>query len=151
MVHLRPIRDDELPAWIADARRFYVVDLEANSGLTAEEAEAKAGRDHASLFPDGKPLEGHHLFVVEDDAGEAIGRLWYAERPFGVWLYEIDLHESVRGRGHGRAAMLELERLAREHGVGKIALNVFGGNERARGLYRSLGYAEESVQMAKRL
>ena len=151
MVRLRPVRDDELPGWVADAHRFYVADLEANSGLTPDEAAAKADRDHASLFPGGKPLEGNHLFIVEDDSGEAIGRLWYAERPFGAWLYEIDLDERVRGRGLGRAAMLAFEELLRERGAAKVALNVFGGNERARGLYRSLGYAEESVHMAKRL
>jgi ribosomal protein S18 acetylase RimI-like enzyme len=40
---------------------------------------------------------------------------------------------------------------ARSHGLPRIALNVFGGNEVARNLYRSLGYAETSVQMAKDL
>jgi hypothetical protein len=32
-----------------------------------------------------------------------------------------------------------------------IALNVWGANEVARGLYSSLGWAEESVHMRKRL
>jgi ribosomal protein S18 acetylase RimI-like enzyme len=30
-----------------------------------------------------------------------------------------------------------------------VALNVFGGNEAARGLYRSLGYTEDAVSMSK--
>jgi RimJ/RimL family protein N-acetyltransferase len=38
---------------------------------------------------------------------------------------------------------------ARSHGLHRIALNVFGGNEVARNLYRSLGYAESAVHMAK--
>jgi ribosomal protein S18 acetylase RimI-like enzyme len=32
-----------------------------------------------------------------------------------------------------------------------IGLNVWGGNEVARGLYRSLGYVERSLQMRKQL
>lgn len=32
-----------------------------------------------------------------------------------------------------------------------MTLNVWGGNDVARGLYRSLGYVEESVHMRKRL
>jgi ribosomal protein S18 acetylase RimI-like enzyme len=30
-----------------------------------------------------------------------------------------------------------------------LRLNVFGGNEPARGLYRSLGYREDAVSMSK--
>jgi RimJ/RimL family protein N-acetyltransferase len=44
-------------------------------------------------------------------------------------------------------ALAEAE--ARSHGLHRIALNVFGGNEVARNLYRSLGYAESAVHMAK--
>ena len=47
--------------------------------------------------------------------------------------------------------MLALEDEVRAHGLDRIELNVFGGNEVARGLYRSLGYAESAVYMVKRL
>jgi ribosomal protein S18 acetylase RimI-like enzyme len=40
---------------------------------------------------------------------------------------------------------------ARRRGIDRVALNVFGGNEVARGLYRSLGYKENAVAMSKRL
>jgi len=150
-VRLRELRDDELPAWLEAARRFYVNDLERHAGLTRIEAEEKAGRDHGAHFPDGKPTAGQHLFCIEDERGDEIGRLWFAARPSGVWLYEIELEERVRGRGLGREAMLAFEERARELGAEKVTLNVFGGNEVARSLYRSLGYAEESVHMGKRL
>jgi GNAT superfamily N-acetyltransferase len=150
-VRLRPVRDDELPGWLAQARRFYVDDLVAHAGLTRDEAEAKAARDHGSLFPEGRPGAGTHAFVVEDDEGSAIGRLSFGERDFGVWLYEVELDPSVRGQGLGREAMLAFEAKARELGAAKVVLNVWGGNDVARSLYRSLGYAEESVHMAKRL
>jgi len=150
-VRLRELRDDELPGWLEAARRFYVNDLERHAGLTRTEAEEKAGRDHGALLPDGKPTAGQHLFCIEDERGDAIGRLWFAARPSGVWLYEIELEEWVRGRGLGREAMLAFEERARELGAEKVTLNVFGGNEVARSLYRSLGYAEESVHMGKRL
>jgi ribosomal protein S18 acetylase RimI-like enzyme len=66
-------------------------------------------------------------------------------------LYEIELDEHVRGRGLGREAMVAFEERARELGARNITLNVFGGNEVARSLYRSLGYVEQSVHMSKRL
>ena len=108
-VRLRELRDDELPDWLEAARRFYVDDLERHAGMTRAEAEDKAKRDHDALFPDGRALEGHHLFAIEDEHGEGIGRLWFAERASGLWLYEIDLEERVRGRGLGRQTMLVLE------------------------------------------
>jgi len=40
---------------------------------------------------------------------------------------------------------------ARARGIGRLELNVFGGNDVARHLYRSLGYVETSVQMGKDL
>ena len=36
-------------------------------------------------------------------------------------------------------------------GFDRIMLNVFGGNERARALYRNLGYDEAAVHMLKEL
>jgi Acetyltransferase (GNAT) family. len=47
--------------------------------------------------------------------------------------------------------MLLIEEEARRRGFTEIRLNVFGGNEIARSLYRSLGYAEFAVAMRKRL
>lgn len=150
-VRLRELRDDEFPAWLEAARSFYVSDLERHADLPRKEAEEKADRDYGTLFPDGKPTGGQHLLTIEDSRGVSIGRLFFAERSNGIWLYEIEIEESVRGRGLGREAMLAFEQRARELGARKVTLNVFGGNEVARSLYRSLGYAEESVHMGKRL
>ena len=47
--------------------------------------------------------------------------------------------------------MLALEAEVEALGFAEISLNVWGGNEVARSLYRSLGYAEVSVGMKKRL
>jgi len=47
--------------------------------------------------------------------------------------------------------MVFAEEEARLRGLDRIALNVFGGNDVARNLYRSLGYVENAVAMSKRL
>jgi GNAT superfamily N-acetyltransferase len=150
-VRLREVRDEELPSFLESVRRFYALDLERNGGMTRADAERKAADDHSALLRDGRPLEGHFLFVVEDENCAPIGRLWYADRPPDVFLYAIELDEDARGQGYGREAMEAFEALVRDRGVAAIWLNVFGGNEVARSLYRSLGYAEASVHMSKRL
>jgi ribosomal protein S18 acetylase RimI-like enzyme len=47
--------------------------------------------------------------------------------------------------------MLFAEAEARRRAFDRIGLNVFGGNEVARHLYRSLGYAEKAMFMGKSL
>ena len=47
--------------------------------------------------------------------------------------------------------MLLAESEARRRGLDRVALNVFGGNEVARSLYRSLGYGENAIVMSKNL
>jgi len=153
---LRPLRDDELPAFIARGREGYARELVAQAGFEREAAEQKTETDWSQLFPDGSVLPGHHLFAVEDaDSGEVVGDLWWAERDGEegkiAFVYSIEIHESARGRGFGRQTMLLLEDDVRTKGLPRISLNVFGGNAVARSLYTKLGYAERAVFMSKAL
>jgi ribosomal protein S18 acetylase RimI-like enzyme len=155
-VRLRPLRPDEYPAFVEVSRREYSNDLHQNGGLTREAAEAKAERDFAELLPDGLDTPGHTITAIELAAeGTQIGRLWFARRDLNgraaAYLYDISIDERHRGSGLGRAAMAAFEQAAREQGFEWLELNVFGGNERARGLYRSLGFTETAVNMAKQL
>jgi ribosomal protein S18 acetylase RimI-like enzyme len=154
MTALRPLRDEELPAWIEQHRAWYAADMVANGGLGAEAARQKAAADMAALFPDGSPADGAVVLAVEH-GGEVVGSVWFASRdgpegPF-AFLYAIQVDEAYRGRGIGREAMLLFEQEARARGFTRAMLNVFGGNERARGLYRSLDWTETSVHMVKEL
>ncbi len=153
-VRLRPMRPDEYPAFIAASKADYTHDMVVHGGMLPAVAERKSEEDHAAILPDGLATAGQWIFVVEAD-GEAVGHLWVAERGTperrALFIYGVEIEEGQRGRGFGRAAMLLAEREARARGVGRVELNVFGGNEVARGLYGSLGYVETAVQMAKDL
>jgi len=153
-LRLRPITPDEYPAMIAATRADYATDIELNGGWTREAAERKADEDVARVLPQGPSTPGHGIFMLEAN-GETVGRLWVAERELGarqvLFIYEIAVDERHRGRGYGRQAMQLVEDHARSRGIGRIELNVFGGNEVARHLYRSVGYRETSVQMARDL
>lgn len=63
----------------------------------------------------------------------------------------ITVRRFARGRGVGRALMVEAERIAREWGVRKLCLGVFAHNERALRLYRGLGYEEEGIRRGQYL
>jgi RimJ/RimL family protein N-acetyltransferase len=151
---LRPMRPDEYPAFVESSKAGYAHDIAVHGGESEEFARRKSEEDHAAILPQGLDTPGHWIFVVEA-GGQPVGTLWLAERPHGrekeCWIYGIEIEEAQRGKGYGRTAMQLAEVEARSHGLPRIALNVFGGNEVARNLYRSLGYAETSVQMAKDL
>jgi RimJ/RimL family protein N-acetyltransferase len=153
-VRLRPMRPDELPAFVEHSVVSYAFGIQTQGGQTAEFARKKSEEDHAAVLPDGLETPGHTLWIVEAD-GEAVGVLWLAERDSGgrrvMFIYDVEVDEAHRGMGYGRAAMELAEEQARLRGIGRIELNVFGGNHVARKLYLSLGYAETSVQMAKDL
>jgi ribosomal protein S18 acetylase RimI-like enzyme len=155
-IRLRPLGPDEYDAFLDAARDEYARDLVANGGRSTEGARAKAEDDVRELLPDGLETAGQHLEVIVDgETGESVGRLWYGERdgPGGrhIYLYEIAVHDEHRGKGVGRAAMLELEDEARALGHDEVRLNVFGRNAVARRMYRSLGFDEVAVEMTKHL
>ena len=153
-VRLHPMRPDEYPAFIAASEAGYTHDMVVHGGMLQAVAEKKSREDHTALLPDGLATAGQWIFVVEAD-GESVGHLWVAERGTPerrtLFIYGVEIDEAHRGRGFGRQTMLLAEVQARSRGIRRMELNVFGGNDVARGLYRSLGYAETSVQMGKDL
>lgn len=153
-IRIRPVTANEFPALLAASTADYAHDIEVHGGQSHEAAQQKADADTAAILPDGIATAGHAMFVVEAD-GEPVGRLWLAERESGgrqvIFVYDVSIDPAYQGRGYGRATMLLVEDEARSRGINRVELNVFGGNEVARGLYRSLGFVETSVQMAKDL
>lgn len=143
--------ENEVAQWLPEARNRYIDDL-VTSGASEEAARRKAQADTQQLFPGDQPSPDQFVFVIEAD-GEPVGELWLAERVTELgpclWIYDIRVDDAHRGHGYGRAAMLFAEAEARERGYTLMGLNVFGGNEVARNLYRSLGYVEHAIFMSK--
>ena len=144
--------DQEFAAWLPRVRTAYADDMVQNAGADPEKARGKAEADMERMFPGGARSTDQLVYAIEAD-GEYVGELWLApqDTPFRrvLWIYDVHVDEAHRGQGHARAAMVFAEEEARRLGLPGVGLNVFGGNEPARGLYRSLGYVEEAVYMTK--
>jgi ribosomal protein S18 acetylase RimI-like enzyme len=153
-VRLRPITPQEFPAFREASEAGYAEGIELHGGQTHEAALDKAKADMTAILPQGLETHGHWIFIVEAE-GVDVGRLWLAERASGgrqvLFVYDITIDSAWQGRGYGRAAMRLAEEEARARGIAHMELNVFGGNDVARGLYRSLGYVESAVLMRKDL
>jgi GNAT superfamily N-acetyltransferase len=151
---IRPLREDEFDAWRAATRDGYAYSIEFEGGVPHDAAQKKADDDFAAVLPDGIATKGH-LFYVVDEGDGPVGDLWLAEREGmsgpQLFVYDVHVDEAQRGKGYGRRLMEFADEEARRLGLPRIALNVFGGNEVARQLYRSLGYYESAVFMVKEL
>ena len=148
------MRDDEFVLWLPRMREGYADAMIEDGGFSPEGAKEKAAEDSERLFPGARPSSEQLVFVIEVD-GEPVGELWLAERndmrQATLFIYDIHVAEEHRGRGYAKAAMLFAEEEARRRGRSRVALNVFGRNTVARGLYQSLGYVENAVAMSKTL
>jgi GNAT superfamily N-acetyltransferase len=148
------MRGDEFAAWLPAMRDRYAEDMIKDADLPPERASSKAAEDIERLFPGGEPSAEQLVFIIETD-GRAVGDLWLAERDDSfqrcLFVFDVRLDEAARGKGYGRAAMTFAEEEARRRWHDRVALNVFGKNEVARNLYRSLGYDENAVAMSKKL
>jgi ribosomal protein S18 acetylase RimI-like enzyme len=153
-VTMRAMTDEEFRPWRTRVVADYIDDLTRETAASAEEARDSAERRLAEVLPDGPRSARTWLMAIVDDTGESVGTLWLAGNRDGsdeAYVYDIEIAESHRGRGLGRATMLAAERLARDAGCRAIGLSVFGTNAVARSLYDSLGYRVVSSRMTKPL
>lgn len=57
----------------------------------------------------------------------------------GLYLEDLFVREEMRGQGVGKALLIELARLARDHGCGRMEWSVLDWNAPAIAFYKSLG------------
>jgi GNAT superfamily N-acetyltransferase len=108
---------------------------------TAEEVPADEDMLRASLF--GARPQAEVLLGCE--GGEAVGialffhnySTWRARH--GIYLEDLFVKPECRGRGYGKALLVELARIARERGCARLEWAVLDWNRPAIDFYRSLG------------
>jgi GNAT superfamily N-acetyltransferase len=83
--------------------------------------------------------------VLAEDAGEVVGYALFFPtystfrgQP-GLYLEDLFVRPEYRGRGHGRALLSAVARLAVERGCGRLEWSVLDWNEPAIHFYRSVG------------
>lgn len=154
-LHLRPLTDDEYAVFAARSMREFAEEVSDNTGITFEQAMQKATTVYADLLPDGLRSADQHLYAICSD-DEQVGELWLGLRDIGggaleAFGYDFWVRPELRDGGIGRRAMQLGAEEARALGAMRLALNVFGSNERAQHLYRSFGFEVTNVNMAMRL
>ncbi|NUL07120.1 GNAT family N-acetyltransferase [Streptomyces lunaelactis] len=150
----RPMSEAEYERWLVRAIDSYAQNW-IDRGVPEEQARAKSLADHTGNLPDGLATAGTWFSVLTAD-GAVVGHVWVAAREVrpgeqGTYVFDVEVAEEFRGRGHGRALMLLAERVSREAGAELLGLHVFAGNTPAIRLYESLGYETTAVNLFKQL
>ncbi len=139
---IRRARREEAPLLAAAERA--IASVPGRLASRPDEIHDDAMRRTILDFEDGS----RGIFLVAERAGTVLGHAFLEPLPLAVTAHVVRLtiavHEGHQGQGVGRALMDELLRWARSSPrVEKVELQVRSTNERAVGLYRSLGFVEE--------
>ncbi|MEV7395969.1 GNAT family N-acetyltransferase [Aeromicrobium sp. NPDC092404] len=151
---LQPMTDEYFATWNERLVVEYAREKVEAGVWTEEHALQLSRKEQAETLPDGRRTTGHELFVgvVDDDV---VGNLWLFTDPElpvpSTYIYDIEILESHRGKGLGRALLGAAEAWSAEHGSASVRLNVFAPNTTARALYESAGYQLTSMHMMKRI
>lgn len=131
-VTLRPTRAQDLD-WVA------VIESDASAaGYVGSSPRAL----HQAAIDD--PRAGHYMIEAEDGPVGFVMLKGMPDANGAVELARIVIQKPEQG--YGRAALRGVQRLAFEEiGAHRLWLDVFVENERARHVYRSLGFVEEGT------
>ena len=155
MTVLAPMPPEDFAAFTDVANANYAQDNVLAGRWTQDEALARARAEFAQLLPQGLATPGHLVYAIRDDNGDSVGFLWVAvlgeDDARSAYVYNVGVYEAHRRKGHARAALAELARIAAALGARSIRLNVFAHNPGAIALYRSLGFEVSAMTMRKPL
>jgi GNAT superfamily N-acetyltransferase len=118
---------------------------DAAACLAWNEDRVREGGAHVVAEQDGNVL-GYMCLVIQ-----MAPPFVRAELRRHLYVAELVVDESARGRGFGAALLEEAERYARDNGLGHILIGLTAGNDGADRLYERLGYAFYGVERLKRL
>ena len=156
MIELVEMPGERFPAYRENLIREYAQDKVRAGEWSPEEVPGRAEAGTDELLAQGTDTDGHYLYLLRDRATEEeVGVVWIAVRDSGadksVWIYDIEVYEAFRRRGHGTRALQAVEKKAAELGARKVELHVFGHNPGARVLYERSGFTPTSIVMSKPL
>ncbi|MCY9549994.1 GNAT family N-acetyltransferase [Lysinibacillus xylanilyticus] len=152
MITLHPMNQEEFKRYISYAIEDYAKDKIACGNWSEDEAIDLSRESFERLLPKDEKTENNHLLsIFHNDI--LVGMIWISQKaptnPSEGFIYDFVIFEQYQGQGYGKKAMKEAEIIAKELGMNKIGLNVFGHNKIARGLYEKMGYEITNITMAK--
>ncbi|MEK4061216.1 MULTISPECIES: GNAT family N-acetyltransferase [unclassified Paenibacillus] len=156
MITLVQMDESAFQFFWSQSTRDYAEDKIKAGAWDAETALRQSQEEMVRFLPKGLHTEGAYLYsVMETESNTQAGYIWFnvteARTGREAFIYDIYIFEPYQGKGYGKQALLALDESAREMGVSKIGLHVFGQNNRAFELYKKMGYLVTDITMSKTL
>ena len=152
MITLQPMNQEEFKQYISYAIKDYAKDKIASGNWSENEAIDLSKKAFERLLPKDEKTENNHLFSIFHN-NNLVGMIWISQKePTNSnegFIYDFVIFEQYQGLGYGKKAMKEVEIIAKQLGMNKMVLHVFGHNKIARGLYEKMGYEITNITMAK--
>ncbi len=155
-VRLLPLTEEEYAVYRTESEQKYMEENVASGRWAPAEAAQRSAEEMGQILDQGFRTPDHFFrWIATDPEGERVGWIWYFRSSKTavpeLFVYDIEISGQFRRMGYATQTLQHLETVARELGVARISLHVFGRNRPARALYEKLGYAELSVLMRKDL
>lgn len=156
MIQLVHMDESSFQFFLGQATRDYAEDKVKAGAWDPENAMKLSEEVIARSLPKGLYTEGAYLYsIVEISSDSQVGYIWFnvTEGRSGreAFIYDFYIFEPYQSKGYGKQAMIALDEEAREMGITKIGLHVFGQNHRAFELYKKMGYIVTDITMSKDL
>lgn len=112
-----------------------------------------AGQLEEALFGEFPAIYAH---VAEDDQGIQGFALWFLnystwEGVHGIYLEDLYVRPSARGKGYGKALLQTLARTAVDRGYARVEWSVLNWNEPSISFYRAIGAGPQDEWTTYRL
>ena len=135
MLRLRPAKPADVPVILQLVRALAEYERAPEAVVATEQDFLRHGFGPSPRFS---------VLLAEEDGNVAGFALWFFTfstwlgKP-GLFLEDLFVRPELRGRGIGKALMLELARIAVREGCGRFEWNVLDWNQPSIDFYRSLG------------
>ena len=154
MIHLRQMRADEFPDFVAYFVPDYAAEISANYDVDIGSARTKAEQDVKDDLGLGVDTPGQILLCIlrdGDESNQPVGYLWCksdnAER--FVFISDFYVQPHHRGNGYGKLALKALEAMFEKTDHTEIRLRVAADNKIAQQLYLAAGFHATGINMRK--
>ncbi len=138
MLRLRPAKPADVPVILQLVRALAEYERAPEAVVATEQDFLRHGFGPSPRFS---------VLLAEEDGNVSGFALWFFTfstwlgKP-GLFLEDLFVRPELRGRGIGKALMLELARIAVREGCGRFEWNVLDWNQPSIDFYRSLGARE---------
>jgi len=154
MITLRLISENDFDEYFPKAIISYAKEKITSTNSQEELALSNATNEFCTLLPNREKTENHFVYTIFDE-NLKVGVIWLGlaspYRKEEGYIYDFIIYEEFQGKGYGKMNMMEVEKKAKDLGMNRIELHVFGHNKIARLLYENIGYGLTNIIMSKTL